>query len=793
MNHSSPEREFPSIFSCWSLGLMSRSYTRHLLVSCVLLTTLFTGCTRDPNVRKQKYFDSGEKYFAQGKYREAAIQYSNALQIDSRFAQAHFQLSQSYLRTGDSQRAFQELTRTVELTPDNYRAHVDLANLLVTVRAQDGSADPDALKQAKTHLDLLRQKQPDTAATHEAWANYYSAQNDLQDAIQEMQQAINLDHTRPEPYLVLALLQLRSNLPDATEATLKKALSVDPKSMNALLALGNFYQSHNRLLEAEQQFRHAIDVDPKDADARVNLVHLLGQEGKKDEVEPFLQQTKKDLADDPQGYRMLGDYYFAQGDLDKALSEYSSIYAEHPKDLATKKNYIQLLILKNQINDASRLNAEILKTSPNDADSLIYKGQIQMHQNDPSGAVQSLQAALHNDADNAVGHYQLGNAYAQQGDSTRAESEWREAVRLRPDLLDAQHSLAGVELDRGEYDALLQTAQQIITLQPSSADGFLLKSVAEMAQQKYPAAQNDTQRAMQLAPNSPAPLVQFANIHFAQKHFAESEKYYRQALDRDPSSSQALSGLINTYTAQKQYDKAIAAANSQIAKSPNNSVFFELLGSVLLSGKKDYSGAETALRKAVDLDKNNADAVEKLGKIEIDKGSPDQALALYMQATKDHPREVRFYILAGQLYVAQQSWDQAKSTYQQALNISPDNPLASNDLAYVILQQGGNVDVAMNMAQTARRAMPDSPNAADTLGWAYYQKGIYQSAINQFHEALRLNEKVGAPENAAVHYHLGLAYQKTNQISLARQHLEKAVKINPEDADARKALSQLKG
>ena len=47
---------------------------------------MFTGCSRDPNVRKQKYFDSGGKYFAEGKYREAAIQYSNAIQIDPRFA-----------------------------------------------------------------------------------------------------------------------------------------------------------------------------------------------------------------------------------------------------------------------------------------------------------------------------------------------------------------------------------------------------------------------------------------------------------------------------------------------------------------------------------------------------------------------------------------------------------------------------------------------------------------------------------------------------------------------------------
>jgi tetratricopeptide (TPR) repeat protein len=110
----------------------------------------------------------------------------------------------------------------------------------------------------------------------------------------------------------------------------------------------------------------------------------------------------------------------------------------------------------------------------------------------------------------------------------------------------------------------------------------------------------------------------------------------------------------------------------------------------------------------------------------------------------------------------------------------------------VILQQGGNVDVAMGLAQTARRGMPDSPNAADTLGWAYYQKGIYQSAINQFQEALRLGEKRGDPEDADLHYHLGLAYQKDNKTALARQQLEKAVKINPKNDDARKALSELR-
>src|SRR5579863_6582663 len=149
-------------------NIMSRPAAIRVFFLCLLMMVSFTACSRNPNVRKQKYFVSGEKYFAEGKYREAAIQYSNAVQIDPRFAQAHYQLSQTYLRLGDPNRASQELYRTVELSPDNYRAHTDIANLLVTVRNPDGSPSQEALKQAKPHLDLLREKAPDVPETHEA-------------------------------------------------------------------------------------------------------------------------------------------------------------------------------------------------------------------------------------------------------------------------------------------------------------------------------------------------------------------------------------------------------------------------------------------------------------------------------------------------------------------------------------------------------------------------------------------------------------------------------------------------
>jgi len=772
---------------------MSRSVVVRLFLVGFLIAALFTGCSRDPNVRKQKYLESGDRYFEKSKYREAAIQYSNALQVDSRFAHAHYQLGQTFLKLGDSSRAFEELSRAVELAPDNYRAHIDLANLLVAARNPDGSPNQDYVKQARVHLDLLHEKQPQNPEVLEAWANYYSAQNNFAAAMQEMQKGIAADPNRSESYLGLALLQLRSNLLDQAEGNFKKAAELDPKAMNAQLALGGFYQSRNRMLEAEWQFKHAIDLAPKDPAPREALVRLYMAQGKKAEAEALLQQAKSDLADNSEGYRMLGDYYFASGSLDKATAEYSSLHNDHPKDMLVKKNYIQLLILKNRLEEAGKLNDEVLKLNPHEVDALVYRGQIQLRRNDAGGAVDSLQDALKNDPGNATAHYQLGVAFEMQHNDARAESEWREAVRLRPDLTDAQRALAALEIRRGDVDALMQTAQQIITGAPQAPDGYLYRALAEMYRQKYSDSEQDLTKAMGLAPGSPAPYVQMGNLHQRQKQYAEAIKFYQQALDKDAASTDALQGIMNVYLAQKQPDQAVAAARTQIAKSPNSSGLYDLLGTALFDNKKDLSAAEAAFHKAIDLDKNNSDALLKLGEVQAAQGSVSQALALYRQSIKDHPREIAFYILAGEMYESQSDWNDAKGMYQKALEIQPDNPLASNNLAYVMLQQGGNVDVALAMAQTARRGMPDSSNAADTLGWAYFQKGVYQSAIDMFQESLRLNEKKGAADDPTVHYHLGLAYQKAKQPAQARQQLERVLKINPNNSDARKALSELRG
>jgi tetratricopeptide (TPR) repeat protein len=220
---------------------------------------------------------------------------------------------------------------------------------------------------------------------------------------------------------------------------------------------------------------------------------------------------------------------------------------------------------------------------------------------------------------------------------------------------------------------------------------------------------------------------------------------------------------------------------------PDNSNFYLLLGQVQLRNQ-DAARSEEALQKAIDLDQNNVPAFLLLAGVQIARGSVDQAIDGYQRALVANSRDVRIYIALAGLLETRNEWQKAQELYQKALQVQPDYPVAANNLAYLMLNHGGNINVALSLAQTARRGLPDLPNSADTLGWAYYQQGVYNAAIDMLQQAVK-----GDPKNPTYHYHLGLAYQKANNYAMARKQLEYTLQISPTYSQAgeiKKLLAQ---
>src|SRR5271165_5817051 len=97
------------------MRVAKNSTFRYGVVAVCLLGALMTGCSKDPNVRKQKYLESGQRYYDKGQYREAEIQFQNAIQVDSRFADAHYKLAQTAMKLEQWPLAYQELSKTIEI------------------------------------------------------------------------------------------------------------------------------------------------------------------------------------------------------------------------------------------------------------------------------------------------------------------------------------------------------------------------------------------------------------------------------------------------------------------------------------------------------------------------------------------------------------------------------------------------------------------------------------------------------------------------------------------------------
>jgi len=279
-------------------------------------------------------------------------------------------------------------------------------------------------------------------------------------------------------------------------------------------------------------------------------------------------------------------------------------------------------------------------------------------------------------------------------------------------------------------------------------------------------------------------------LRLAQKRTADAEAMFRQALARDPNSFEAVRGIVQVDEVKNKPADAMAFVQEQIKRNPGNAGMFMLLAELQVQAKQ-LKQAEDSANQVLALDKNNVPAMVLLAQLQAADGSPEKAIPLYQRAIELSPRDVRLQVSLGGIYERVGNWQEAQSTYQKVLGLDSENPQASNNLAYLLLEHGGSPNVALTLAQTARRGLPKLPNAADTLGWAYYHNGGYSVAVPLFEDAVK-----ATPNNQTYRYHLGLTYQKLNDPVKAKAELEKVISLNPVSpvADqARRALSQLSG
>jgi len=482
----------------------------------------------------------------------------------------------------------------------------------------------------------------------------------------------------------------------------------------------------------------------------------------------------------------LANFYFRTGKGHEGRKVDEEIARDDPSFLPARLQLAELALAQQKYDDADRVVSSILKDRPKEPQALTLQARISLARQKPQKAVQDLENAQRLEPNLPALHYWKGVAYRQQGNLDLAENSFQRALSLDEHSVEAQIALAGLALDRGQADAALRYAQVVLQENPNQPEAHFLAGSAYLNLKDFSKAEAELQQVIRLRPNSPQGFMRLGYVYLAERHYDAAQKQFEQSLSLNPKQLDAMTGLVAAYRRQGQNDKAIARIRQQIAQG-ETAALDELLGGTY-ADLGQFGPAEQSLKRALELDPQNFSTYALLGDLYFRQKAIDKAIAEFQQAVRVNPKSVGAWTVLGMLHDKMSQSELAEKDYQSALAINPNAAVAANNLAWLYCEQGGDLDKALELARRAKEVLPNVPNVSGTLGWIYYKRQLYDSAIPLLQEAVRQQ-----PKNADFRFELAASLQGAGKKVQAREELDVALKLNPSlerDEDYKRIFGQ---
>jgi len=741
-----------------------------------LVPMLFVlGCAGDPAAVAKKAADRGDELAKTGRLAEALISYRAAAQAAPMAGDVRLKLARAYAQSGEHGKAYAEYVRAADLLPASKDAQSHTAMyLLLSGRFEDARARADKiLSQDPRHIDLLIIR-----------AHSSIGLKDLAGARTDVESALALDPSRDGTYVALGELELADGRQEEAEAAFVKATTVQPRAVKPRLALANFHVSQGRYDAAQQAFASALTIDPKDMTANRSLAAFFLSANRLAEAEAPLK-TVVAVAPGPDSRFALSDYYLTVNRLSDAEAalrplEDASVTPEVRATLRTRLATIKAR--QGKLAEANALLDDVLTADPRNVPALLAKaGLLGATPAGGDAARAHVTRAIEADAQSTIAHYAMGKLLLLSHDHSGAARSFRESARLDSRATGAQFELSRLELAEGRAETAVQYAVQAVKGQPAALENRLQLVRALVAHNELPRARTELELLARQWPTSLAVHTLAGSIALRQRDFATARREFQGAMAGREASLEAIWGGVSVELEAGDPAAAERLIEAQLTNRPDNSALLVLAGRVY-AARGDLPRAERVLLRAIELDADAMPAYETLARVYIAGGKLAEATTRFDTMASRQPDSSTASTMAAVLVQAQGRTDEARSRYEKILARDERASVAANNLAWIYADARTNLDMAVQLAQSAVQKNPDSPEVSDTLGWAYYQKDLASLAIPPFRQSTLKD-----PGNPLYHYHLGLALVKAGDAAKGRQSLEKALTLQKDFEGAEQA------
>lgn len=307
----------------------------------------------------------------------------------------------------------------------------------------------------------------------------------------------------------------------------------------------------------------------------------------------------------------------------------------------------------------------------------------------------------------------LADIYYEQGLKQKSDSIYKEIIEKDPDDIETQLLYLISLVYRQEYSGIsgflnnvfrsdvVERERKIAVARRLAGDSAYIKdnsgSLAEslnILESQYP----DDEEVMSLRPG----------VYEAAGLTDQAISRYEEILGKVKQGFWFRERLLILYAEKKDYRKLydLAAAYS---RDNNRSILGKVYYAMAAMELREYSVADNELKKALIL-----------------AGNSDEM-------------KVQVLSLIGDLKYRMKDYDSSYSSYEEALEISPDDPLLLNNYAYFLAEGGRDLKKALKMAMKVMEIDGSNPTYIDTYAWVLYKMGKQREALREMQRIFESN------------------------------------------------------
>lgn len=592
---------------------------------------------------------------------------------------------------------------------------------------------------------------------------YLTELQNYKEAISLFNRAIELD---PDPVYLenLGFAYEHSGDIQNAEANYLKALEMEETEKDTYEnRLGIFYFNQGIYDKSIQHYLNAIKIEPK-AIYYENLGLSYQESNQLPEAEKYFRKAIEESTDNKDKYYNQLAFFLSGIGRHKEASKLLDKALEIKKAPTYYENLGYAYENLGRMEDAEKNYRKALRLSPHEKDKYYNRlGNFYFHQDNIDKAIGYYKKAI--ELKPEADYYEnLGNLYNDLGKKDLFEDAILKAARLKPqdgkyyfhlgwNLLMAYEDARNA---RRYLKKAIKLYKKTPEIEREELMSFQFLGAAYQQEGDMEKAEQVFSDVLKLDPENDMVYSFLGKLNLDNNNYQQALDYYKQALELNRSE---VSNYLNVAEVHKQMDNTEGAIEAYKEGAKVYPDLFEKIAEVYFE-VGDYINAEKYIRKAMVAFPDNHLYLRYLGFIYQNQMKYDEAESTFQEAMGlAPPDEAEYYInLMGNLYAMKQDYKKARKYYEESLKMNPGEDIYLENLI-LILKMDGIQDEAVKILKTAVADQPDWVMALKELGNLLIEKGDYHQGIQYFEKIVDID-----PEYNSAYNSLASAYLAMNRI-----------------------------